>query len=446
MKLDAEFLRLARVAARVYLLGIVGLTCIWICMITFLPKRRKGWPLFVWTFVKSFYAQIIVGIFLDHYYGTEEWMRYFVLANTIALLLFDCTLYYNFFQGDILKVLLGAVGSEMIGATVGQVDIMLVNLLEGREDILTFGGEIVWMDLLLIPIGAILFALIYLPMRSTIRRYRTYEIRYEKILWVLVACYILGTQVTYFIDVRDVQTVMYIWYLYLLVWVLAVLTVAVLFVRKSRNKLHAEHEYLLLQKDLMVSHYIVVQKQINRMEICQKMIDEQMREMEQVRAAAAGAAKFVKINEYLKHLQTEYDSIQAGIYCNDWMVDAVLYCQLERIRNQGGETECSCQGYERGSIAEQDLAQILYQLLERGNGIVEKETLKISFRMTAVTNQIFIVLSVLEGQEGKVGRRNPGFNWMKPYLKKYDGMVSMEGKGNRQKIRIILNNGGYEDE
>lgn len=66
----------------------------------------------------------------------------------------------------------------------------------------------------------------------------------------------------------------------------------------------------------------------------------------------------------MNELKAEYRKIQAGMYCNDWLVDAVLCWQKENAECRGNHMEYSMQGYGRGIIKEGELAQMLFYLLD----------------------------------------------------------------------------------
>ena len=116
-----------------------------------------------------------------------------------------------------------------------------------------------------------------------------------------------------------------------------------------------------MQFHLMESHYESIQEQMQHMEYCQQIIDGQMKEIMDKKVVSEGMAAV-----YLEGLRKEYDRICAGIYCNDWRVEKVLYCQSRMARSQEIDVECSFLEYDRGVIPEDDLTGILFWLFNYG--------------------------------------------------------------------------------
>ena len=130
---------------------------------------------------------------------------------------------------------------------------------------------------------------------------------------------------------------------------------------------------------------------MQRMEMCQKLVDEQMAEIvrrgedvvatescdrcKDTEVAAAKGEEMIKngisekkevILRYLDDLRSEYQNISAGMYCQDWMVDAVLYTQIRAAKERGIKVDCNVQGYQCGAVSQERLAQLLYSLFEFG--------------------------------------------------------------------------------
>lgn len=443
--MNEELLSIVRMSMHIYLFTIVGSVMIWILMCTMLEKKRKNaWIGFVYSLVKSFYSQILAAIILEYYFGEADWYYWLTLANAVTLPLLSCCVTLYCFKDEIIKVLVAAWVSEMIGAMLAEFALVLTNLLEGRADLLTFGKEIQWMDLWIIPIGIFIFCIFYFPSRPLLRRYRDSELRYKKFLGTLFAVYMITGSASYFVNVRDTPSATLIIYFYEIFWVMMVTAVAYVFLRQYRHSVSTQKEYLLLQRELMSSHYTAVRLQIERVDACRAIVNEQMKEIIAIDEKEINSER---VDTYLKNLKQEYEMIRAGIYCDDWMVDAVLYCETDRMKRQGIALQCYCQGYDRGLIQETDLAQLLYLLLEseweiiKGRTRKEKqigeEELQLGLRITAVKNQLLVVLTDLKEERRtseKLKRK-----WLTPYLKKYDGILKTE-KGSGE-VTILLNRG-----
>ena len=88
--------------------------------------------------------------------------------------------------------------------------------------------------------------------------------------------------------------------------------------------------------------------------------------MEEKRRKKADDQRKAVILRYLDDLRSEYQNISAGMYCQDWMVDAVLYTQIRAAKERGIKVDCNVQGYPCGAVSQERLAQLLYSLFEFG--------------------------------------------------------------------------------
>ena len=87
---------------------------------------------------------------------------------------------------------------------------------------------------------------------------------------------------------------------------------------------------------------------------------------EQIKQGEISEINQEKLWRYMRDLKEKYEAIQTGIYCNDWLVDGVLYSMSRFCREHGMKIIFSFQTYDRGKIAEEDIAEIIYQLLTYG--------------------------------------------------------------------------------
>ena len=185
--------------------------------------------------------------------------------------------------------------------------------------------------------------------------------------------------------------------------------------RDYRRQVRGESRFLSTQFQLLQTHYESIRTQMQRMEMCQKLVDEQMAEIvrrgedvvatescdpckdtaavaascedvaedgtswkndfgyegskqsvEEKRRRKADDQRKAVILRYLDDLRSEYQNISAGMYCQNWMVDAVLYTQIRAAKERGIKVDCNGQGYPCGAVSQERLAQLLYSLFEFG--------------------------------------------------------------------------------
>lgn len=145
----------------------------------------------------------------------------------------------------------------------------------------------------------------------------------------------------------------------------------------------------------------------------------------------------VKSSAYLEQLKQSYDEIRAGMYCDDWKVDALLYCQSEIARSQGIETEYSLPEYNRGRIPEDELVHLLTRLFDYGikaNQKAEQEReKKIFLRMGGVRNQLVIEFSASVEEKNR-----PSCRQIRKCVREYHGNLMTEDKKNEFKFIISL--------
>ena len=168
------------------------------------------------------------------------------------------------------------------------------------------------------------------------------------------------------------------------------------------------------------------------MENCQRLIDDQMKEIEESKNLSRG-----KTAAYLEQLKQSYEETRAGMYCDDWSVDALLYCQSEMARAQGIAAEYSLSEYSRGNIPEEELVHILFRLFEYGikaNQKVEQEReKKISLRMGGVLNQLVIEFSTAVEEKNL-----PSGRQLRKCVREYHGNLMVEGQKNERKFIVLL--------
>ncbi len=386
-------------------------------------KMRKGiWALIVYYGVYFVLRNLLCAHVLPYYFADAEWVlvvQFWVplIGNSLSWFV-----WYYVVDAEFLRLGIVSILSEMFATLINFGCLGVLNLLEQRPvwDV----GQLMWPDFLFPFLQIGLTMLIWKLAKGWFLKLRTCRLPARGVLWVAflgfngLAIY-SHTQlnVNNWAELALLSTGLNI--------VMFVLLVRLAIVRSKHTR--EEKAYLDAQKRVIETHYDVVQGQIQRMEEQQKLIDEQMKEIVQMDADVDSKT----IQAYLAQLKKNYADIRAGIYCNDWVVDAVLYSQSKIYEELGIGFECFMQEYDRGSIEEQDILQIILTLLEFG-----RAGRRISLRMAGVKNQLMIYCEVEDVSDKKFPRKN-----LKSMLQKYQGKVEVETKERTVKSIIMLEKG-----
>lgn len=444
MGLDMEFMNLFSISFRFLFLGCVLTGVSWVIIETMLGKCLQPVLLAVYLIVKQCLTVPVMQIFIGHYYGyTDEW----VVANalvTLVVFILNCVIFNYSFPGDFIKVMFCICIAESLCYVFFFPWLVLINWLEGRE-LLIYGAPFQAADFWIGIFSAASIAIFYRLAGTWMKQFQTYELRHKRILWGVFLIYAVGIQRLSFTDMTDTQVMMFLQYFHLLC--VGVISIGLfLFYKRYRRSVLLRRSFLTMRQQLMESHYQAVREQIMGVERYQRLISEQM---ERIVHMEPGVADHERLESYLDHLRQEYQNIRTGVYCNDWMVDAVLYCQAERARKSGLRFQCSMQGYNRGKIEEEDLVQLLFGLLDwaiRENEQMEGEIRKkndrmlwgkteteLKLRASVVASTLLIIL-----ETGTLGKVRPPKKLIRKYLRKYEGEMRVESTPEMTRFTIGL--------
>lgn len=379
--------------ARTCLMSFLSMCAGFQIQTTLMKKQRSLRPLVLYMFCKSMLDTVVLDGILRCTIGDTREGQLFMTTLSLCLAVGTAMMFVYTFEGPALENIIGIVLSEMILTLIWLPCALVVNYLGQRENLFTFYGQPQVWDLLLFPMAIVIPWLFCKGAGSVLRKYRSFRFRYRKLFWCGIFAYILLGQSTMFFGGQESDLVfagtMYIFHLLFAAGLMGGIYVIY---RKYQNHIQRENEFLQMQMRLLESHYQAAWQQIRKMEAGRQMVAQQMRELtmmaegqqrnglalteEQQKTGSALTAKKQKTSQapttdrriasYLRELRQEYDRLQAGMYCNDWLVDAVLCCQVETAKRQGMEVECSLQTYERTGVPEELVAQLFFQLLEFG--------------------------------------------------------------------------------
>lgn len=346
--MDAEFLSVISVAGRLLLYSSVC-TIMWAYMTAeLLHKKRKLTVLITWMLFRHVLITSFANIVLRYYFQDRLWWDFFFFLLMFLIIIGNCVTEYYTFEGTLSKVLAGSFLAEIVLIPSCYFSLGIVNMLEGQE----FGVlevELQAIDILLPILVIVFYLLTRYFFKNILHRFRDYNLHFSNLVWILV----MMNLVSYFPKYAEESG-----FIMICLGNGLIIGMLIMFVLlKHALSLKHETEFLIEQQRMMEYHYLALQGQMTQMQEYQKMVDEQMVAVENRTVTRKN------LSEYIDNLKQEYHQIWAGIYCNDRMIDAVLYSQTESLKKQGIDLKCNLAGYDRGTIEEKDLAQILMKML-----------------------------------------------------------------------------------
>ena len=425
VSLTAPFLRVGLCQAAAMLLLIPWMELL-------LVRRKKRWLMLLnMGYILIVMNWLMNGI-LGQYYSDEFWWQflYGLMAFTNPLL--NMGVYYYTFEGGLLKTTAGSVIADMIASVHATFCMLLINILEGRENIFQLAGRWMAADVLIFVVGGISFVLLERLAGNFLKRFRTYQIKHKILcgilLAVLLAITVMGRDVKVTSENETRFVFMFQWYLGAALIFLGMVLIFRLYTRSVAQR----NDYLRAKGRLMKSHYIILQQQIRHIERSRAKNNEKMEKILRMQEEWQGE----ELEEYVKDLRKQYEDISAGTYCSNWAVDALLCNLASSCRLRGLVPDFHFQSYEEGEIREEDMIPLLGNLGETAIRACEGGAVKL--RGAAVQNQL--VLTCAFRSEKKVSGKD-----YRELLKKYHGSFQSSVRENMQTVTIALQREGIMD-
>lgn len=417
---DAEFMNVLSEAGHRSMIILASQPLIWIMLLTMMERRKGCWIPFVWMPFQSLLTRVLIEVFLRTYYSDAKWFWPLALAVRIGTFVICLLLFCYMFNSSVIKVMVANFIAEVIGATISLVAVMLINYLQTSNQVLDFEDGLERMDLGIIPVEVVIFCIMYIPLRPLLKKIRAYEPRHNKIWAVVSVVYVLSANVGFGTTLAYKR-----YYLWCMIWITIVFAVVAMYYLRYEKGVRIERDFLRAKQELLESHYTAVQMQTCRMEAvradAQTQVYEIIKEKEE-------AARNSRINKYLESMREEYNNL-AGNYCDDWLLDAFLYCEAEVLKRYGISLECRLHGYNRGEIQEKDLMQMLHRLLKVTIQSDEQGVPQIVLSMSTVRDQLLINLNYIGVKLPDAGKVK-----LKKHIEKYDGKIEAE----KEEIVIVL--------
>ena len=365
-------------------------------------RRKTNLP---WLILGIIWAgkTILLDYIVRMFWGNQMWFPILKISYQMMCSILMCTIFFCYmYRSSVVKIASTEILCEANYAVILGAVLPVINSLEGREESMGYVLPFMLPDLLTLPA---LYGFIKLEirfLRPLLSWLRTYEPKHRKIGWTIVGMYLISGIATSFRGLMN-GDVFNGWFILPILMVSVAGSIAGFgFFVRYRSKTENANALLYTQTSLMENYLQALKHQIITMESNQEnsQIDQISRIAEQIKQGEISEINQEKLWRYMRDLKERYEAIQTGIYCNDWLVDGILYSMNRFCRENGMKVTFSFQTYDRGEIAEEDIAEIIYQLLtygakeslicKKGESESEDFRLRLSLQAAAVKNQLIL--------------------------------------------------------
>lgn len=224
----------------------------------FMRRKNSIKPLMIWQLLRVFLIGGISDIILRGYYGDENWWGILMMFCSVVIMIANTVLIYYTFEGSLPKVVLGAMLADIVTSMIHYPAICIVDLLSGRPLYILKCPVEPW-DLLIPVLEYLFYRLEKKTILHVLRRYRDFEARYLKIIWVFV--YFLP--VLYYVPngLTDIQVMFLDDILVILIMVFSILSIV-----QRQRRVMKDYKFLSEQQKMAEYHYQILTEQIPQME------------------------------------------------------------------------------------------------------------------------------------------------------------------------------------
>lgn len=348
-----------------------------------LPKRHSvHWITGLAVFKLGIYS-FLVDYLLRSYYGDTSWwyILWLLLGTSIPIGMYIVFIYV--FDGQMIKRLLVPIIVETFIEVLALVGLSLANMFaigKFEANLMTDFGA--W--ILLVPLfGYGLFALLWKLMGKRIQKFRDYEFKHTRILWVVAMLYLLASVVSYWQDAMASGESFF-----LVCLIPNILLGAGLVVLLLRNRTLTQQEILhqikmnAICKVLDTEYSEVLTQQEELISQNRAYIEENLQQIQ-----SEGEASKAYYQELLK----AYQEIDAGIYSEHKLIDAVLNRESRSCKIQGIKTDFSVKALALDKEKEKTLLEFFLYLFEEAKDTLQaKKGAKIRLEAAQVAGRIRI--------------------------------------------------------
>lgn len=351
-----------------------------------LKHRHSYKVIIIYVIVKSLIINVGCNMLFSDLIETNKISQgiYLILVSVTAILTYLVMLYT--YDEDFAKIAIICSATELIAMLLGNIGLAVSNLITGEELLSTTG--ILHATDVVIPLisWTLLFSLIKIgePLWEKLRRW---EVKHKKTIMTVFCIYIGFSIMSMFLSLDDYDIVF--------TFFCGIVAPAILiaYVNFFDYKTKQENEALKKRQSLTMMQYKAVVLEMKKMEQMQSKIETQMRTIVELSETAEN--KTEQIEQYIVSLKKHSEAIATGIFCDDWVLDSVLYHTMKACENKGIRTVFYLQGYQKNLNESEEFANYVRMLLDEAMDKTEKE---LSLRIATVKGRNIIKISC-DGEE-----------------------------------------------
>lgn len=318
-------------------------------------RRKNLYWLQIYLLSKTLIETVISVVVNVRYEGNYTWLMLSFLIDCI-LTVGGYVLFVWSFSDDpafvlgFLPIMEGFSGLCMLW-------IVIINRVEGRENVFEIIGSIKPLDLIL-PVLFIGTYLILRPLLSRILRAlaRMYQPHRKVQIFAIVAIFLYSRIPAITADQvgRGGGLILSFYTVFIMALSVWVIRIGMRMQQQEKNLLEMQRG--LLERRAYLASHISGEAERLRQEISRQM--EQLQE----ELDKGNRIEQESLEQYIERLHELHFGKQRGIYCSDSLVDEILMQIHEDAASRGMEVRIRIHGYDRGIVTEEDLVRLLYYL------------------------------------------------------------------------------------
>ena len=367
-----------------------------------LPRRKKKWwflvALVCKTFLLGFCSNALSAYAPDsHFWVTMYKLLDFVIGIGVNLL------FIYIWEGEPLHILLIYIVSEAI-TMILHVVVIGINRLEGRQNVMEINGPFMAADLLIPIIIAVLFYLL----RSQLKRFMHFignlYLPFRTLLWVVMIVQFFGTRASSLLynntGAKAEMVIMVDCTIQLVLLAIIVFQLVLHQIQTQRN----EEMFLDMQMRLLRQRAVLTQQKRSELIENRTLIRQQMKTIEE-KIGEGVRIQPEELRSYIDEIQQTEAWKYRGTYCQDILVDEVLAQSRDANQKQGRHLSILLHDYQRGNIAEEDIARLIYCLVYREENTTSNKRSRREARSGYSSESAFESRLVLAGTDGQFAIR-----------------------------------------
>ncbi len=189
-----------------------------------------------------------------------------------------------------------------------------------------------------------------------------------------------------------------------------------------------EHDFLLKQKKMQHIYYGALRSQIYSI---QKDMEQSQRHIMGLLEAEEAHGGDIYLEEYIKRMKARSQVLSAGIYCQNQMVDSVLFSYSEQFEKQDVSFTVKVANVSMQGLSEDKLFELLITLLDLGLNNKKGEALTISVNRVK-GRQVIELEGITTKPEALALRR------IKEISTELHGFYDIEKDGHKVRMTVFL--------